>query len=917
MIRLLLSLILFVNFSLDVLAQEKAQDKLISIKSRSILFTEFVEKLKNQTGYKIYYDWDEVKDLKLNVSFDKQSLTYILDHTLANLQLFYTQDELGEKIYITSLAPISMSVSENAQLNQKYDLISLVQDFSDTLSLATTEDKRVHQLGSPLADTTKTRIISGYIRSLETLTPLASIVVKIEGSSVFAETNSFGFYSLIIPQTEVTLNINGQGKQEISRKLRVYESGNLDFELNNQVYALGEVQVSGQSGTQIRRTQMGLEKVNIQTIKQAPSLLGEADVVRVLLTLPGVQSAGEGAGGFNVRGGSTDQNLVLLNDATIFNPSHFFGFFSAFNSDFIQEVELYKSGIPSQYGGRISSILDVKPKIGNSKKFSGSGGIGLLTSRLTLEGPINKKSTLILSGRSTYSDWLMDLIPDEKYNKSSAFFYDVNALLSFQLSDKDALYVTAYNSSDRFSFNTDTAYSYQNLNLNIKWNRSLYNNGQREFTIGYDQYEYEVEGAGNPFHAFNMEYKLSQYYGMWHQVYKKGLKNTYKFGAKANFIQIQPGNLNPTSLESLVNGKILENEQALETSLYFSNNYLVNDQLSVDWGIRYTLYNYLGAKTVRYYENDDNKSSHTQVGEKSFDDLEVIKTYHLPEIRVGARYAFSDRQSVKASFNTLSQNIHMLSNTTSITPTDSWKLSDLYIKPQQGYQGSIGYYLNFLRNSIESSVEVYYKGLSNYLDYKSGATLIMNEHLETDVLSTDARAYGIEFSLKKGSGKFNGWLSYAYSRVEQKNEKGAVYDLINNGEYFASNYDKPHSLNLVLNYKLTHRLNFSLNSEYSTGRPITMPIGQYVSNGSVRVYYSDRNQYRIPDYFRTDVSINIEGNHKVNKLAHSSWSLGVYNALGRKNPYSIYFKSEENQLKGYQLSIFGHQIPFITYNFKF
>lgn len=913
------SLLLLLLFSSSL---SWAQDKLITVEKRNLDFPSFIKVLSEQSGYVIYYNYDELQAVKINSTFQNQSLEHILQSTLPSLNRYYAIDSLNKKVFITEIAKMHLNLFfDNTQDISELDMAnkkSLIGDLSEIEKLNLNHlENRVYQYGTVLSDTSQTRVLTGYITSLNTGNQIPSAIVSLDGLPYAVETNALGFYSLVIPKSQVTLKVNVVGKQETKRQLLMYESGRLDIELTDEIYALNEVVISADRGANVRRSQMGLEKVSVQTIKQAPSLLGEADVVRVLLTLPGVQSAGESSGGFNVRGGSTDQNLILFNDATIFNTSHLFGFFSAFNADVIQEVQLYKSGFPAKYGGRISSVLEILPKFGNKKKISGSGGIGLLTSRLSLDGPIGSKSTFLLSGRSTYSDWLLNLVPDEDLKKSSAKFYDMNLLYSYQYSPKDVMYFTAYSSSDKFSFRTDTAYSYQNYNFNFKWDRILDNFKQQQFALGMDRYDYSIQGAGNPFHAFNMDYSLHQYYVKLDYTQRLNSKHNFSYGFRSNFLKNFPGNLRPTHAESQILEEELQNEQALETSLYFNDQLTLNDNLSLDLGIRYTMYNYLGSKVINEYSDPNNRNHSTFAGTKEYGNLALIKTYHLPEIRVSSRYVLGNANSIKASFNTISQNLHLLSNTTSITPTDSWKLSDKYIKPQKGYQVSFGYYHDFSSNTFETSWEIYYKDLKNYLDYKSGASLVMNSQIEADVINTEAKAYGAEVSIKKQKGQLNGWISYSYSRVLQRTNNVPVQDLINKGEFYPSNYDKPHNLNLVLNYKVTHRLSFSVNSEYSTGRPITLPIGQFTSGGNTQVYYSDRNQYRVPDYFRTDASINIEGNHKSKKLAHSSWSLGVYNVMGRKNPYSIYYKSDARGLNGYQLSIFGHQIPFITYNFKF
>ncbi|MDB5155387.1 MAG: TonB-dependent receptor, partial [Mucilaginibacter sp.] len=662
---------------------------------------------------------------------------------------------------------------------------------------------------------------------------------------------------------------------------------------------------------------MGVSKLDIKSLKQVPSVFGEADVLRVVLTLPGVQTVGEASTGFNVRGGSADQNLILLNDATIYNPSHFFGFFSAFDPDIVQSVELYKSSIPEKFGGRLSSVLDITEREGNKKKFTGTAGIGLITSRFNIEGPIGSdKTSFILGARTTYADWLLKSLP-AAYAHSRESFYDINFNISHKIDNKNNLYLTTYMSDDNFRLNSDTTYSYGNRNATLKWRHNFNNKLFSEIIGGYDYYEYSIVSTANKVDAFRFNSNISQANFKTNFTYYLNPKHTVTFGLSTIRYQVNPGSNMPFNSNSQVAPTTIEQEQALESALYAGDKFDITPSFSISAGLRYSLYNYLGPHTVNYYAPSEPKTTNSLVSSTPYSSNNVINTYHGPEIRASARYILGDDFSVKASYNTLRQYIHLLSNTTAISPTDVWKLSDPNIKPQFGDQVSLGLYKNLKSNTIETSVEVYYKNLKNYLDYKSGATLVLNPHIETDVLPTHGKAYGIEFLVKKATGQLNGWISYTYSRTFLRQDNPAVGPLINNGAYYPANYDKPHSVNFIGNYRFSHRYSVSLNTIYSTGRPITYPIAVYNYDGSQRVLYSERNLYRIPDYFRTDFSINIDGNHKVHQFFHSSWTIGVYNLTGRNNAYSTYFSEQGGQINGYQLSIFANPIPFVNYNIRF
>jgi hypothetical protein len=436
-------------------------------------------------------------------------------------------------------------------------------------------------------------------------------------------------------------------------------------------------------------------------------------------------------------------------------------------------------------------------------------------------------------------------------------------------------------------------------------------------TAGFDQYKYEVSSEKNPVNAFQLAFDISQASVRADFNYAPGNKHNFNFGFNSIYYKLHPGSYTPQSDQSLVTRDVLPAEQAVESALYIGDQYELTSNLSVNAGLRYSFFNYLSPHEVYNYTPGLPKSLNTLRDTTDYTGTKIINTYHGPEIRLAARYSVSDNASIKASYNTLRQYIHMLSNTTIISPTDVWKLSDPHIKPQLGSQFSLGYYQNFKSNTIETSVEFYYKRMRNYLDYKSGASIVLNRHIETDVIGTKGRAYGAEFMVKKSSGKMNGWISYTYSKTQLKMDDSLAGETINKGNYYPANFDKPHNVNVICNYRFSHRYSVSMNVVYSTGRPVTIPVSIFTYGGSQRVYYSERNQYRIPDYFRADLSVNIEGNHKIKKLAHSSWSLGVYNLTGRENAYSVYFTQEGGQVKGYQLSVFGTLIPFITYNFRF
>ncbi|MEP7317152.1 MAG: carboxypeptidase-like regulatory domain-containing protein [Panacibacter sp.] len=909
--------------SASVIHAQKNAYPLVSGIYDNVPVQQFLLQLEKQSGYRFYFDTLQFDSIKITVSVKDQLLLNVLELAFKNTGLNYSADH-QKNIFITR------GLTVQAELPQDFFAIrkgngkdSLYVDgfinLSDSLIKPqnATQENKLYTIGENGINTLGGITVAGYIRDIKTGEPVIGASVYIESPRIGVFTDQYGYYSITLPKGRHTLFIQSIGMRDTKRQILVKGSGKMNIETQSEVMTLKRVIVSAEKASNVKGLQMGVQKIDIKSIKQVPVAFGEADVLKVVLTLPGVKSVGEASTGLNVRGGSADQNLILFNDATVFNPSHFFGMFSAFNPEVVKDVELYKSSVPAKYGGRLSSVLEINSREGNKKNISGSAGIGLLTSRINIEGPLVKdKSSFILGGRTTYANWLLNLLPDE-YKNSKAAFYDLNLNVNHQIDKKNSIYLTAYLSKDRFNLNSDTVYEYGNRNLSLKYKHLFNNKIYMLVTAGYDQYEYSISSDRNPVNAYSLGFDINQGYFKTHFNYYLSSKHTLEFGLNSIYYKLHPGNYKPVGKESLVVSDIMQPEQALESALYFSDKYSVTDAFSVEGGLRYSMFNYLGPSTINNYAPGVPKTEDNIVSNTVYENGKFIKTYQGPEVRLSARYAFSSELSLKAAYNTQRQYIHVLSNTSAMAPTDIWKLSDPNIKPQYGDQVSLGLYKNFKSNTIETSVEVYYKRIKDYLDYKSGAVLVLNHHIETDVISTKGRAYGVELLIKKLTGKLNGWLSYTYSRTELKMDDPTSGEIINKGMYYPANYDKPHDVTFIGNYKFSHRFSVSLNTTYSTGRPITLPIGKFYYAGAYRTLYADRNANRIPDYFRTDLSMNIEGNHKIHQKTHNSFSIGVYNMLGRKNPYSVYYVSENGIVNGYKLSIFGSPIPYINYNIRF
>ena len=682
---------------------------------------------------------------------------------------------------------------------------------------------------------------------------------------------------------------------------------------------LAEIVVVGGRQSAVNSTTMGSEKFKPQLLKNIPSAFGESDIMKVVLTLPGVTSVGEASSGYNVRGGATDQNLILFNGSTVYNPSHLFGLFTSFNSDAVEDVELFKSSIPVEYGGRISSVLKVTSKEANMQKLTGSASIGALTSKVNLELPIVKDHvSLMLNGRTTYSDWMLKHLPESSgYRNGSANFYDLGGVLTWKINSMHRFKVYGYWSKDKFSFSSDDNYGYQNRSFSAEWRSILNERVTATLSGGLDHYDYYNEEKATPSMAARLSFGIDQLWGKLHIRHRLSEKQVLNYGLSVQHYDVQGGKYEPLGEKSCIETDELQREKALESAAYIDYDRALTEKLSVSAGLRYSLFNALGPRDVNLYPDGELPVEGNLLETRS--ETGIIKTYHAPELRLSARYAMQENLSLKVGFNTMHQYIHKVSNTSIMSPTDIWKLSDVNIKPQNGWQVAAGVYHETSDKKYEFSAEVYYKHIGDYLNYRSSAVLLMNHHLETDVISTDGRAYGIELQAKKPIGKLNGWVSYTFSRSQLRQDDKRVAMPLNNGDWYSSEYDRPHEVKAVLNLKLTERYSFSSNFNYATGRPTTLPAGKYYDSKNQRYmpYYTDRNTYRIPDYMRLDLAFNIEPTHKLTTFLHTSFSIGVYNALARKNAYNIYYVNEGEEIKGYKLSVFGTAIPYVSLNIRF
>jgi len=900
----------------------RSQDNNLSFQFSRILFSDLVDTIEKRVPVRIYYSSRWTDSLYLNVSAENSSLEGILDKALRRdgLSFMITGDN---RIIISKGYSVKTGFGkEYAEYIRKNYAEETSAEFLrpalETDESVISDEYRLFRIGRPSTGEKPGSVtLTGVVRDASEGEGIPSVVVYVDKLKSGAMTNNVGFYSISLPPGQYRIEYRMIGRKQASRNVLIYSDGSLDVSLIESPGQLNEVIVSANRENNVRNTRIGIEKINVKMLKQIPLGLGEADLLKSSLMLPGIQTVGEASSGFNVRGGSTDQNLVLLNYAPIINASHFFGFFSSFNSDLISDVTLFKSGMPAKYGGRLSSVMEIIPVEGNPDRIKVSGGISPVSGRIMIEGPLVKdKVRFVLGTRTTYSDWLLGMLNDFKLKNSTAGFYDIQGSVSADFNEKNSMSLSGYYSNDRFDYYRESGFNYGNMAATLKWRHSFGRRLSAQFFAIMSNYNYKLVSKADSTEYHNLYYDLNQKIARADFTFNSSPTNKMEFGVDATAYSLSPGRREPFGDYTVITASELQKEQALEPSLYLSDEYEITPRISVSAGIRGTFYTNFGpGSEFRYYDNLP-RTTESISDTVTYARNKIVNQYPGLDFRFSSRFILTPKSSLKIGAQRAFQYLHMISNTTSMSPVDIWKLSDTYIKPQRGDQVSAGYYINFDRKAIETSVEAYYKWLKNTLDYKGGAELLMNDHLETDIINGDGKAYGVELMMKKQSGSITGWVSYTYSRVFMRVDGRFEEEKVNSGNYFPANYDKPHDLKVVINAKASRRFNLTSNFVYSTGRPITYPVAFYDFYNSNHVYYSKRNDYRIPYYMRLDLSTTVNGNLKAKKLNHSSLTATVYNALGRKNPYSIYFKNENGAVNGYRMSIFARPVYMLTYNFR-
>lgn len=765
--------------------------------------------------------------------------------------------------------------------------------------------------------------LSGIITDTNTTETLIGVNVVIPELRSGTVTNEYGFYSITLDEGTYQLQISYLGFKTINQTLALNSDKTLNFKLKESVESLDQIVITEDvEKLNIKKPQMSVNSLSIKTIKQLPVVLGEVDIIKSITLLPGVTNAGEGSSGFNVRGGSADQNLILLDEATIFNSSHLFGFFSVFNPDAIKDIKLFKGGIPAKYGGRVSSVLDIYQKEGNNEQFKLSGGIGLVSSRLMAEGPIKKgKGSFLVAGRSSYAHLFLPLFDLDNI----AYFYDLNTKLSYRLNDKNSIYLSGYFGRDVFSLNDSFKNTYGNSVLNFRWNHLFTDKLFSNLSVIYSDYYYglTLDFVGFDWESgitnFNLKYDLKHY-----------ISNNFKleYGLNSMYYKFNPGEITPISEMDGINPFKLTDKFAFENAVYIDAEHKVSDKLSVSYGARLSTFHRLGQDEINVYENDDpvvfNEDLRIYekaqpIGTESPNRSHVLASFANLEPRASLAYQLDENSSVKASYNRMAQYLHLLSNTSSPTPLDVWAPSGEFIQPQLLDQIALGYFKSFKDDIYSLEIETFYKTIQNRIDYIEGADLIANNAIEQVVLNGEARAYGLEILFRKNEGRFKGWLAYTLSKSEQRTPGRTPLETgINNGQWYNTPWDKTHDITLTGSYELNKKWSINTNFLYQTGIPATFPNGQYQFNGLTIPVFEARNTSRLPNYHRLDVSMNYNPNPDGQKRFKGEWVFSVYNLYNRRNAASIAFR--ENRTTGAneatRLSIFGI-IPSVTYNFKF
>jgi len=884
-------------------------------------FIRFTQALEQDEGIRVFYEQSRVDSLRIQALTKGAALSDVLTSVLKKSRLsFFIQ---SRQVYIFEGDAL---VTEYPQFDQQGDVERKQDDIAGNkeqengqyLVTKAISEKRNMVIGSrEQAHNGRKSIVSGHISNFKTGEALIGATIYVQETGVGTISDVDGNFELTLNPGNYSIMIQHMAMKESEYGLTVLSDGALSIELDENLIELEEITVTDNRHSNVEGMFMGYERISVKSMKAVPVVLGEKDVLKIVQLLPGVQNAGEGSAGFNVRGGAADQNMFYINNISIYNTSHLFGFFTSFSPDIVSDFSLYKNNVPAKYGGRIASIFNITTRQGNKNNFFAQGGISPITAHMAIEGPIVKeKVSFVASGRSTYSDWILKRLNDYDLQNSNASFNDFTVGLDAIVNPKNHLNLFLYSSSDRFSLSSKSDYEYSNTGASLRWDHSFSKTLTSDFSLSTSDYQFSTKDKNNISEAYSHQYALRHTEARADFVALKLEGHRIEFGMNAIWYDLNRGEIMPYGTESSRIPVDLGREQGIESGIYVSDEFELFPRFSVLLGLRYSLYGFLAPSDINHYEEGEPMNQYSYL-ETVHQENGLVKSYSGLEPRAALNYQVGANSSIKASYSRLQQFIFLLSNTIAIAPNDQWKLTDYHISPPVSDQVSLGFYQDIRDPRLNLSVEIYKKWVNGIVEYKDGADFISSEAIETQVLQGSQNSRGIEFMVRKNSDRLTGWLSYAFSRSTITIDGEHSEQQINSGNPYASNFDKPHSLNLVANYKISRRVSISSNLVYSTGRPVTMPVATYYAEGRPYLLHSSRNAYRIPNYFRMDLSLNLEGNLKSKKFAHSFWMLNVYNLTGRENAYSVYYEVVDDQVNGYQLSIFGRPIVTISWNFKF
>lgn len=895
----LLSIFLFLTISLSIVAQQDDASK--KDQSGLVKFKVLATKIESVHHVKLYYKPEWFENQLFNELIANQPLEECLSVVKRSADLNFIKMDSGSYVFV----PVEI---RNYTYNTNRDGVFLIGD------------------GSSLGPNSKATI-SGKISDVYTDKPLTGAIISIEELKISATTDNDGNYRVSVPVGKYELTLNYDGFGEDNRKITVFGNGIVDFEMAKKTIRLKEVVVSDKvTDHNVASSQMSSVRLNAKAIKELPLFLGEKDILKSIKLLPGVQSTGEFGTGFFVRGGSQDQNLIIIEDVPLFNSSHAFGLISAINSDGVNNVTLLKSGIPAKYGERASSVMDIRMGT-NPDKIYLKGGIGLMDTRLNLETPLlNKKASLLVGARTSYSNWLLHKMPDVDLKNSSVSFFDINALFNYKMDANNKFVLYGYFSDDKYSLKNAYQYHYDNILGSLQYAHQFSEKLSSTFMTGMSRYRNDMceSDTLEPSEAYKIYSSISYNNVKLDFNWLPNEKHQVNFGMNSILYNLQPGKRVPFGTLSEVAEKSTQKEKAIEMALYVSDNINLTTRLNADIGLRLSGYAYLGPNSVFVFKENAARTAGNITDTLNYTNNEIVNWYTSLEPRLSMRYTLNEVSSLKFSYNRISQFINLISSSMVMSPTDVYKLSSPNVKPVICNQVALGYFRNFDHNAYEASLEVYYKKLSNILEYKNGAEIILNNSLETDLLNASGYNYGMEFSLKKNTGRLTGWANYSYSRSLRHTTSPYKSEQINGNKYFASSSDQPHNFALVGNYHLTRRWWVSGTFNYSTGKPVTLPELKYEFDGKQYIYYSDRNKYRLPDYHRLDIAITHDETLRLRRQWKGSWTFSIINLYARKNPYSVFYKATsgiESKYKQsynlYKMYIIEKPIPTITYNFTF